>query len=277
VSIITISADAYSNGRELAESVARELGCACIDEEIFSSASEMFDVPEEKLIQTLKRGTTVFDRFSAKKQKYIAYLEAALTKQMLSPDLVYHGFIGFPWFQKVSHLLKVRIIANSEDRISMAMKAHKLQGKVEAQDRIYKEDEGLKHWVKSTYGIDISDSSLYDLVINIGHMEAEDAEDATETIVIAAKHKKFQPMTYSLNCIQNIALSCRIKAKFIDIDPKMEIKSDRGTVYVFTNAFKHKKQDKLIAFKENILKAEGVEHVEIYVKKEIFESKARGH
>lgn len=277
MSIITISADAYSHGRELAESIARKLGCACIGEEIISSTSEMFDVPEEKLIHALKRNTSIFDRFSSKKQKYMIYLEAALAKQMLSPDLVYHGFIGFPWFHKVSHLLKVRIIANTEDRIPVAMKAHKLQGKVEARDRIYKEDEGLKHWVKSTYGIDIADSSLYDLVINVGHMAAEDAEDATETIAITAMHKKFQPMTYSLKCVKNIALSCRIKTTFIDIDPKMKVKSDRGTTYVFTNAFKHKKQDKLIAFKEDILKTEGVEHVEVYVKKEIFESKARGH
>jgi hypothetical protein len=130
---------------------------------------------------------------------------------------------------------------------------------------------------KAIYGIDISDSALYDLVVNIGHMGAEDAEDAIETITSTAKHKKFQPMTYSLNCMKNLALSCKIKATFIHTDPGMEVKSDKKTVYVFTPAFKRKKQEQLIELKHEVMKLDGVEHVEVYVKKEIFESKARGH
>ena len=108
-------------------------------------------------------------------------------------------------------------------------------------------------------------------------MDTEDSEDAIETITSTAKHKKFQPMTYSLNCMKNIALSCKIKATFIDTDPRMEVKSDKKTVYVFTPAFKRKKQQQLIELKQEIMKLDGVEHAEVYVRNEIFGSKARGH
>ena len=120
------------------------------------------------------------------------------------------------------------------------------------------------------------DSNLYDLVINIGHMGVDDAEDAVETIATTAMHQKYQPMTYSLNCMKNIALSCRVKATYMNSYPKMEVKSHKGTVYVFTGASKRKKQDQLIELKQDIMKLAGVDHVEVYVEKEIFERKSRG-
>ena len=277
MSIITISTEAYSNGRELAESLARKMGYQCVGEEIIDSASEQYGITKDKLIQALKSGTSFLDRFKGGKSKYIACLEAALSQQMLNSDLVYLGFIGLPWFQKISHVMKVRIIANLEDRISMAIKVQKLQGKVEAKDRIYREDEELKRWGKSILGLDIEDSSHYDLVINVGRMEAEDTDDAIATIIGAAQHKKYQPMTYSLNCMKDIALSLQVKASFIDELPNLEIKSERGTVFLFSKMFKRKKQEQVLALKSEIMKIEGVKHIEMYSSKEVFENKARGY
>ncbi len=277
MSIITISTDAYSNGRELAESVARKMDCACIGDEIIDLASDMCGVPREKLIRALRGGISIFDRFSGNKFKYIACLDATLARQMLAPDLVYHGFIGLPWFQMVSHVLKVRIIANLEDRIPVAIQTHKLQGKVEAQDRIYKEDEELKNWGKMVLGLDIGDSSHYDLVINLGQMGADDTEDALETIVNTAQHQKFQPMTYSLNCMKDIALSLQVKASLIDTDSKIEVKSERGTVFLYSRTFKRKKQNQILAFESEVGKTDGVKHVEIYSDKAVFDNKARGY
>jgi len=277
VSIITITTDAYNNGRSLAESVAQAMGYPCIGDEMATLASETYEVTESKLVQALKTSPPFFDRLFSRRQRYIAYLEAVISDKMLCQDIVYHGVVGLPVIRQVSHAFKVRVVANIEDRIRIFIKKEHLSGKVEARDRIFKEDEDRKRWARRIYGIDISDSSIYDLVVNIGHMGAEDTEDAVETIVGTAKHKKFKPMTYSLNCMKNIALSCKIKAAFCQIDPKMEVKSDRGTVYVFTGAFRRKKQDQLIDLKQQIMKLDGVEHAEVYVKKEIFDSKSRGH
>ena len=276
MSIITIFTDAYSNGRELAKTVARKMDYPCVGQEIVASAAKTYDVPEEKIVRFLKSMPSFLSRVSGKKHHFAAYLEAAVATNMLNQDLVYHGFIGLPWFQNVSHIMKVRVIANLEDRISVAIQKEKLQGKVEAQDRIFKQDEEVKQWAKAVYNIDIADSALYDLVINMGHMGADDAEDAIETIISTANHKKFQPMTYSLNCMKNIEMSCRVRAAFVDIDPKMEVKSDRGTVYIYTKALRRKKQEAMLDFKREVMNLDGVGHVEVYVKKDIFDDKARG-
>ena len=84
-------------------------------------------------------------------------------------------------------------------------------------------------------------------------------------------------MTYSLNCVKDIALSLGVKAAFIGTDPGIEIKSDRGTLYLYSHTFRKKSQEQVLDFKAKVMKWDGVQHVEIYGKKDIFDCKARGH
>ncbi len=95
-------------------------------------------------------------------------------------------------------------------------------------------------------------------------------EDAVETIINTVEHKKFQPMSYSLRCIKNIARSCRVRATLADIDSKMQVKSDDGTVFIYTRSIKKKAQNKALEMKQKVMKIEGVKHVEVYIDYDLF-------
>jgi hypothetical protein len=205
----------------------------------------------------------------------MAYIKAVVADYMLKHDIVYHGLVGHPIIQGVSHVLKVRIIANLEDRIRLEMERENISEE-KARKKISELDEQQKKWGQAVYGIDVTNPMYYDLLINVGHIGTDDTEDAVETITNAASHKKYQPNTYSLNCMKNIALSCRIKAALIDKNPDVEVKSDNGNVYVFTKAVKRVNQEKALSFKQDILQIEGVKHVEMYGQRETFVSLAHG-
>jgi len=278
VPVITLTTDAYSGGNILAEGIAEKMGYRCIgDDVVIAAAAKAYEIDKGKLEQTLRASASFFNPLSSRKYRLIPLLEAVLVEQMCQQDLIYHGFIAVPRIQEVSHAIKVRVIANAESRMREAIQKERSSGMVEAKDRIFKLDEERQRWSRAIYGTDISDSALYDLVVNIGHMGDEDVKNALETIAITARQKKFEPMTYSVNCLKNIALSCRVKAAFIDSHPKMEVRSDKGTVYLLVPALRRKKQKDILAFKNEIIELEGVEHVEAYVRKEIFEDMARGH
>ncbi|MFH1672589.1 MAG: cytidylate kinase-like family protein [Pseudomonadota bacterium] len=272
MSIIAISADSYSKDKELSEKVGKKIGYECVDQEAILSASEEFGVPKSKLVRAIEDVPSVFSRGS---QRYLAYIEAAFAEYMLKDNIVYSGLVGYPLIQGVSHVLKVRIVANLEDRIHLAMKQENISEE-KARNKILNEDEHWKKWAKAVYGIDITNSHLYDLVINVGHIQDKDTKDAIETIAGTVKHKKFQPMTYSLECMKNSALSCRIRAALIDIDPKIEVKSDKGAVFVCTKAVKRKKQQQGLNLKQRVMKIDGVKHVEVYGEKKLFLSTAHG-
>jgi cytidylate kinase len=276
VSIITITDSSYSNGRQIAKSAAKRLNYEYADSEnILPLVSKKFGVSESKLAQALKDTPSNVGMFSKAKPEHIIFIETWITGYLLKNNIVYYGVVGIPLIQEVSHVLKVNIIANLESRIKNRMKLDNVS-QDKARKAVTKEDEQLKKWVEAVYNIDITDPNLYDLVINIGHIKGDDIEDALETIISTVEHKKFQPMTYSLRCMKNVATSCRVRATLADIDPKMQVKSDEGTIYIYTKAVKKKAQDKVLEMKQKVMRLEGVKHVEVYIDYDLFAKVSHG-
>ena len=274
--VITISTDRYTNGKEIAEKVAQKMDYDCVSREIILSAAKAFRVPEMKLMRTIKDTPTILNMFSRDRKRYMLYIRSVVADYMLKHDIVYHGLVGNPIIRGVSHVLKVRIIANLEDRIRFEMERENVSEE-KARKIIANLDDQQKKWGKAVYGIDITDPVFYDLIINVGHIGADDTEDAVETIVNTAGHKKYQPNTYSINCMKNIALSCRVEAVLIDKDPGIEVISDKGNVYVYSKTLKRKNRKQAPALKEEIMKIGGVEHVEVFGVKEMFNECAIGN
>jgi cytidylate kinase len=276
VYIVTISTDRYTKGKEIAEKVAQKMGHECVSREIILSAAKALGIPEIKMLRTIEDPPTILAMFSRERRRYMAHIRSVVADYMLRHEIVYHGLVGHPIIQGVSHVLKVRIFANMEDRIRLEMKRENVSEE-KARKIISTIDAQQREWGKAVYGIDITNPIFYDLIINVGHIGSDETDDAVETIVNTAGHKKYQPNTYSINCMKNIALSCRVEAALIDKDPGIEVISDKGNLFVYARALKRKSQKQALAFKEEIMNIDGVEHVEVYRDKENFNKCATGN
>ncbi|MFC1906918.1 AAA family ATPase, partial [Chloroflexota bacterium] len=116
MSIITISRGSYSRGKEIAEKVAEKLGYECIGRDSLIEASKQFNIPEIKLIRAIHGAPSILERFGYGKEKYIAYIQAALLRHVKKDNIVYHGLAGHFLLEGISHVLKVRISSDIEDR-----------------------------------------------------------------------------------------------------------------------------------------------------------------
>ena len=64
----------------------------------------------------------MFGSFTYGKESYVAYIRVALLAHFEKDNVVYHGLASHYFLQGVPHVLKVRIIANMEDRVREEMK-----------------------------------------------------------------------------------------------------------------------------------------------------------
>ncbi len=151
MSIVTISRGSYSHGKEVAEKLAQKLGYACISREVILEASEHFDVPEIKLTRAIHDAPSVFDRLTYGRDRYIAYIREALLHHFVRDNVVYHGLAGHFFVQGVCHVLKVRILAGLEDRVTEEVKRQGLSAE-EARAIIKKDDEERYRWSYHLYG-----------------------------------------------------------------------------------------------------------------------------
>jgi hypothetical protein len=146
--------------------------------------------------------------------------------------VVYHGLAGHFFVKGISHVLKVRVIADLEDRVALEMEREGISRK-EALDVLLKDDEERVKWSKNLYGIDTRKASLYDLVIHIHKLTVKDAVDM---ICHAAGLPQFQATPESQRAIDGLALAARVKAALVDVRPDLQVTAEDGIVSVETEA-----------------------------------------
>lgn len=203
MSIITISRGSYSRGVEIAKMVAEKTGYKCLARDVLIEASKEFNIPEVKLIGVFEDAPSFFERFTQEKKEYISYIQLALINHFKADNIVYHGFAGHVFVNDISHVLKVRIVADPEYRIKLVRERDQLD-RVKAKEFLDKIDHSRRKWGQYLYGINIEEPSLYDIVINIGKLSLE---TAVNIICEMVDWERFQTTTESQKELENIAVT----------------------------------------------------------------------
>ena len=150
------------------------MGYECISREILLEASEQFNIPEIKLVRAIHDAPSILERFTYGKERYVAYLRAALMKHVQKDNVVYHGLAGHFFLQGIPHVLKVRIVADLEDRVAEEMKRENISA-AEARHILKKDDDERRRWSIQIFGMDTWDPMLYDMVLHIKSIKVDDA------------------------------------------------------------------------------------------------------
>jgi cytidylate kinase len=232
MSIITISRSSRSQGETIAGKLAAKLGYESISREVLLEASKEFNIPEIKLVRAIHDAPSILDRFTCGKEKYIAYIQTAILKHMLKDQVIYHGLAGHFFLKDISHVLKVRILGDTEDRVRREM-AGAGTSYEEASRTLAHDDEERMKWSKHLYGIDTRDPSLYDLVI---HLQRITVEDAVAIITSTVRLPQFQTTPASQKALENLALAAEVKAVLTQVKCDIDVAAQNGTVFIHLRA-----------------------------------------
>jgi len=240
MAIVTISRGSYTKSKEVAEAVAEKLGYRCIDRDVLIDASKKFNIPEIKLIRAIHDAPSIFDRLSYKKQDYIAYIQSALLTHLQRDNVVYHGLAGQFFVRNVPHVLKVRIVADMEERIEQEMlRANICRSK--AVHILEKDDAERRKWGLNLYGLDPWDPNLYDMVLHI-RKGALSVDAATKLICQTVAATPFQTTPESQRLMDDLTLAAKVKIALLQMAPDIEVEAKDGAVTVFTDSLYRKKE-----------------------------------
>jgi cytidylate kinase len=228
MSIITISRGSYSRGKDVAEKVAQALRYECISRDVLIEVSEQFNIPEIKLVRAIHDAPSLLDRFGHGKERYVAYIRAALLKHVQKDNIVYHGLAGHFFLMGIPHVLKVRIIADIEDRIKEEMKRENISAET-ARFILKKDDDERRKWGLKLYGIDTSDSSLYDIVL---HIKTVKVEDAVKILVDTAQLPSFKTTPESQGILDDLLVAAQVQANLVQEYPTSKVSCRDGEVFI---------------------------------------------
>jgi cytidylate kinase len=232
MAVITISRGSYSRGKEIAEKVAAKLDYECISRDLLLEVSKEHNIPELKLVHAIHDAPGILERLNHKEEKYIAFIKLALLNHLKEDNVVYHGLAGHFFVKDVPHALKVRVLADMDDRVRLEMERKGIDAK-KARRILEKDDEERRKWSQDLYGIDTADPSLYDLVVHIKQLTVDDAVDMICDCVSKAQ---FKTTPESQRMIEDLALSAAIHKALIDVEPDIKVCVDNQTAFIETEA-----------------------------------------
>jgi cytidylate kinase len=233
MSLITISRGSLSGGQALAERLADRLGYRCISSDALIEVAAKYGVPEPKLSEVFDKTPSLWERLTKSRRLYLIFIQSAMCDLAQQGNLVYHGQGGQQLLKGISHIMKVRLIAPLEYRLKVAMEREGLTSREAAMQYLQQVDEERLRRMRYLFNVDWRDPALYDVVLNIEHMSLETAADV---VIYMAQHPEYQPTPASLKKLNDLSLSCRIKASLaanpITSGLDVEVRVDNGIVWM---------------------------------------------
>lgn len=237
MSIITISRGTFTGGTLVAECLAERLGLPCLSREVMLEAALKYNIPVAAFAEAMNKPPSLWQRLTGERAAYTNYFRSALLERARRGDFVHHGYAGNLLLAGISHVVRVRVVADLEYRVKIAMETLMVDRK-EAIARIEKIDRERAQWVRFLYGVDWEDPTLYDVVVNL---ERLGVEGACEVVLQVARMERFQPTPASRQAVEDLALGCRVWA-LLNADERtvgadLDVTAANGVVTVTGRAY----------------------------------------
>lgn len=230
--IICISRGTYIGGQDLAKRLAEKLGYGCLSREELIEAATKEGIRVGKLEMAMVKPGIFSERLALERDIYLAFSTAYLCEKAAEGGLVYHGRTGHLLLSGVSHVMRVRVLADQEYRIRAVMQKLGLV-REKAYKYIQEVDEDRRRWVHSMYGVSWDDAANYDMVINLAQLSLENAATALTNI---AQLPDFQMTPASMRAMDNLRLGAKARIAIANDErtheASVKVRADNGLVTV---------------------------------------------
>jgi len=205
--IICISRYSYSYGKKLAEELSSALNYECISREDLTNQATAYGIPVGKLETAIVKRQLITEELAIEIERFKAFITSAMCERAQYGGIVYHGRVGHMVLQGLHHILRVKVAANEEDRISMVMQRLSFTYR-QAKDYIDQVDEDRCRYIRFFYNINCNDASLFDIVVNSTNLSIDDSVDA---LVNLTKLREFQSTIESRQKAEDLLLQAKCR------------------------------------------------------------------
>ncbi len=172
MSIITISRQLGTCGREIAVSIAERLDYRLMWREIINQAAVQSGVPEMALAVIDELDLFKLETSPEANQAYHETVRKIILTEAQQGKLIILGRGGMIILRDFPGSLHIRLVAPLDFRVQRLAAYQNIPEKA-AMTQIKASDRYRKRYLKQAYGADWNDPDLYDLVINTSHFSID--------------------------------------------------------------------------------------------------------
>lgn len=209
---ITLSRQLGTNGSEIAKKVAARLGYRLVNTEAIDKKAEEMGFLESVAEMDEKAPSFLKRVFSHRPNVNLARLNSVINELGKEGDAVFIGRGGHILLKNFGCALHVRVVASRATRIRNLLERDYEQKS--AEQAIEQSDRDRSGFMRFAFGVEWSDPTLYDLVLN---MDKVGPDSAAEIVVSMAQSSEIDSCSLqSLEVLGNQALASRSEAALVE-------------------------------------------------------------
>jgi CheY-like chemotaxis protein len=226
MSSIIITYGNFVHAEAIAEKIVQKLDYEIIDDNaLFQAASGKFDMPVEKIQRAVFGKPSVFNKFTHEKERCVAFLKSILAEYLEVDNRLYFGWAGLLVPGKITHVLKVCLIADKKYRIQQAM--NKGLSEKDAIKDINDFDEGCINWSRHLFDKAPWHSSLYDIVLPT---DKKTIDEAVQIVTEYLQKDILKPTDKSIKTIQDFKLAAQVEVALASEGHNVTVEAEDGVV-----------------------------------------------
>jgi two-component system, OmpR family, response regulator CpxR len=233
MSIISVFSGSYCNGHDVVQKLVDHTGYRLVeDAAVAASAGAISGLSESKIARAFSGRISVFNSFTHEKERAIAYLKLALAQVLSVDGLIISGLVSCLVPKKVSHALRVCLIADLKFRSAVAAQREHVEAK-EAVKLIRKDDENAVVWVESVSGgSDPWAPALHDIVIPMDKLSVGEAQ---ELVLRHFGREVVRPTETSRQAVEDFLLAAKVEVALAKEGHNIQVEADKGAVDLTIN------------------------------------------
>jgi two-component system response regulator CpxR len=203
------------------------------DEEVAAAAGRLSGLRESAVARAFTGKTSAFNSFTHEKERSIAYLKLALAELLPADNLIVTGFVAHLIPKKISHALRVCLIADLKFRSAAASGQAGVAKKMDVAKLISKQDEIAALWVRTITGAsDPWAPFLYDILIPVDKVSTLEAKDL---ILRHFGREVVRPTTESRQAVEDFLLAAKVGVALAKDGHNVQVDAENGSVVLTIN------------------------------------------
>jgi cytidylate kinase len=210
MSIVAMTREMGSLGKDVAAGLAQELGLPVVHHEIIDSLADKMRLRKSHVIRLLDGQAGILERLTADDTSLSIYTEDELCSlAMRGNGAVIRGWGATHLLGRVPHVVRVRVCAPHALRRERMLERLRTDDDGFVDEEIRRSDEAQAAIMRRYFNVDWADSSHYDLVLNT---ERVTVPQCVEEILKLVRSAEFGETDASRRALADVALQSRVRA-----------------------------------------------------------------
>ncbi len=176
MAVITISRESGARGSYIGRKLAERLGYVYADRELIHEVSLEYGVRQDEFERIYEQAPGLLERYDRRNREIVQLIGRMIQGLARRDNIVIVSRDAFAALRDYGDVLNVRVTASHKVRLQRIQQEHNLT-RQQARTKLNRLDSERSKYVGAYYGLDWTDSALYDLCLNTTKLPAEQGVD----------------------------------------------------------------------------------------------------